>query len=127
MAKMKRRMDESDIAFAVECISSGDKHRFYNSNRWKQTRALVMSIDHNECQRCKELYHRIRKANMVHHVNHLEDRPDIGLEIWLEDGTRNLVSLCNSCHDEVHPEKQVKFRKHIEELKHKKETNDELW
>ena len=35
----------------------------------------------------------------MHHIHHIEDRPDLALVDW------NLVSLCNNCHNQEHPEK----------------------
>lgn len=43
-----------------------------------------------------------RKATIVHHIKHLKDRPDLALD------ENNLISLCGSCHDIVHPEKLKK-------------------
>lgn len=124
---MIRRMTEEDIAFARECIKADDAHRFYCSARWERTRTWVLALDHNECQLCKTKYHRIRRASTVHHVHHLDEYPELALEIYDNDGERNLISLCNSCHNEVHPEKQIKFRK-IWESNHKpKPMNEERW
>ncbi|SHK46420.1 HNH endonuclease [Tepidibacter formicigenes] len=73
-------------------------YRFYKSTKWKNTRKKVLKRDNNECQRCKEAG-RFHKAECVHHIKHLKDRPDLAL---MED---NLISLCYTCHNEVHPEK----------------------
>lgn len=76
---------------------------FYWSGTWKKKRAEVLEFDHYECQLCKTkgIY---TKATTVHHVKHLKDRPDLALSIF--DGKeRQLVSLCDSCHNSVHPEK----------------------
>ena len=35
----------------------------------------------------------------MHHIHHIEDRPDLALVDW------NLVGLCNNCHNQEHPEK----------------------
>lgn len=125
---MRRTMTSSDIEYVSKCVADKDMHRFYCSSKWQGIRDKVMRMDHYECQRCKTEYHRIRRASMVHHVHHLEDYPSLGLEIFDEDGNRNLVSLCNSCHNEVHPEKQIKFRKMSEEKKKaNEEINPERW
>lgn len=39
-------------------------------------------------------------ATMVHHIRPLQQHPDLALEM------DNLVSLCDRCHDEAHPEKR---------------------
>ena len=125
---MKRTMTKEDIDFATKCINDKDVHRFYCSTKWQRIRDKVMRLDHYECQLCKSKYHRIRKASMVHHVHHLEDYPNFALEIYDEEGHRNLISLCNSCHNEVHPEKQIKFKKIIEaKRKSIQNLNPERW
>jgi 5-methylcytosine-specific restriction protein A len=103
-------MTESEIAYARWCVQN-NLHRFYQWSKWLSKRAEVLALDRYECQRCREVYHRYRKADTVHHVNHLKDRPDLALEIWYKDPAthtkrRNLVSLCSSCHDEEHPARQ---------------------
>lgn len=125
---MKRTMTKEDIDFATKCIDDKDVHRFYCSTKWQRIRDKVMRLDHYECQLCKSKYHRIRKASMVHHVHHLEDYPNLALEIYDKEGHRNLISLCNSCHNEVHPEKQIKFKKIIEaKRKSIQNLNPERW
>lgn len=71
---------------------------FYNSALWLGKRSKALERDNNECQKCKAkgLY---SKADCVHHKEHLRDRPDLALT------DSNLISLCNSCHNEEHPEK----------------------
>lgn len=81
--------------------------RFYASREWKLVREQVMALDHHECQLCKRrgVY---TPAQTVHHVKHLKDRPDLRLSVWDGD-ERQLVSLCNDCHNRVHPEKAYKL------------------
>lgn len=80
---------------------------FYNSKAWKKLRAAVLKLDHYECQQCKArgIYTR---AQTVHHVHHLKDRWDLRLSLHDENGDRQLVSLCNECHNAEHPEKAFK-------------------
>lgn len=86
-------------------VEEGHELRFYNSRIWDRTRAAVLKLDHNECQRCKAAG-RYHKAEAVHHVLHLEDRPDLALEIFdPATGQRQLVSLCRACHEREHPER----------------------
>ena len=42
---------------------------------------------------------RPHRADMVHHVIPVEERPDLALNL------SNLRSLCNECHNKEHPEK----------------------
>lgn len=95
----------TDREFALSCADNPKK--FYNSARWIHCRKYVLEIDHHECQLCRTKYHRYRRAEVVHHVNHYKDRPDLGLSIWFTDARthqkkRNLISLCAECHEEVH-------------------------
>ena len=91
----------------VRLIAQGKEARFYDWPEWEQIRGDVLNFDHNECQRCKAVKHRFRKAVLVHHVKHLKDRPDLALSVFDPDtGERQLVSLCRGCHEDVHPERQ---------------------
>ena len=86
-------------------VEEGHELRFYNSGPWESVRDEVLKLDHNECQHCKAAgrYHR---AEVVHHVQHLEDRPDLALEIYAPaTGQRQLGSLCRACHEREHPER----------------------
>lgn len=115
-------MNNKQIEFVKRCISEDDVHRFYCTKEWKRIRKKVMGLDHNECQKCRHVYHRVRKAALVHHINHLRDYPHLALEIYDEHGKRNLVSLCKSCHEEEHPEERNKYHK-----KSDKFVNEERW
>ena len=105
-----------DIVELVTWINKLIQHHnikaFYNSSLWENKRAEALGRDNNECQKCKSrgLY---GEANCVHHKKHLRKHPELALDL------DNLISLCNSCHDEEHPEK----------LKHqsKPQLNEERW
>jgi len=71
---------------------------FYNSARWKRKRAYILSRDKYLCQECKK-YGKNIEAKIVHHIIEIEDDPDLKLK---DD---NLVSVCRSCHNKIHPEK----------------------
>lgn len=97
---------ESEKAYASMCAAK-NPHAFYCWHKWLNVRAKVLALDKNECQLCRYKYHRYRKADIVHHINHLKNRPDLSLEIWYDDPAthekkRNLISLCHDCHEEVH-------------------------
>lgn len=88
-------------------VQNGTSDLFYRWPEWERTRAAVLSLDHHECQLCKTR-HRYRKAVIVHHVQHLKDRPDLALSITDPDtGSRQLISLCRACHELQHPERVV--------------------
>ncbi|RXI70512.1 HNH endonuclease [Clostridium tetani] len=82
----------------VNDIKKGNTRTFYTSAAWINKRKYIINRDNNECQRCKKLG-KVHIAECVHHIKHLKDRPDLALE------DKNLVSVCNVCHNILHPEK----------------------
>ena len=71
---------------------------FYRSTIWRVKRKEILKRDNNECQKCKS-NGRYSKADCVHHIKHLKDRPDLALV------DSNLISVCDICHNILHPEK----------------------
>lgn len=83
---------------------------FYHTAAWKKVRALALARDGGMCQDCMDRFragygYRPRRAEMVHHIIPIEERPDLALEL------SNLRSLCNACHGAEHPEKGQKHGK----------------
>lgn len=83
---------------------------FYNTSAWRRARVEALGRDMGYCVWCRLAGRcaRDRKgrrvpvlATMVHHVKPLRDYPELALDL------RNLVSLCDRCHDEAHPEKHA--------------------
>ena len=60
-------MTDLQRQFIEHCIETDDVHSFYTWDVWERLRLRVLAIDHNECQRCKYVYHRQRAATVVHH------------------------------------------------------------
>lgn len=86
-------------------LAAGISDRFYDWPEWKRVRRETLNMDHNECQVCRSC-HRVGPANLVHHVKHLKDRPDLALSIFDPDtGQRQLLSVCRACHEILHPER----------------------
>ena len=84
---------------------------FYHTTKWKHKRKDILKRDHNACQMCRQKG-KYRRATTVHHIKHLRDSPELALT------DSNLISLCDECHEAMHPEK------------HKKKygyRNDERW
>ena len=79
-------------------IISGDTDKFYNDRVWRKKRKDIIERDNKECQKCKRRG-KFNKATCVHHKKHLRENPLLALD---DD---NLESLCDSCHNEEHPEK----------------------
>ena len=78
--------------------------KFYKTNTWKIKRKTILKRDNFECQMCKDegLY---SKATTVHHIKHYDKFPELGLT------DENLISLCASCHNKVHPERNFEIKK----------------
>lgn len=113
------------LAVYIKRLIAADKvEQFYFTEDWKELRADVLEELHNECQECLK-QGKYTEADCVHHVNEVRNRPELALSKWYTDikgnRQRNLVPLCNQCHNLAHPEKCLK--------KQKKDrfTNEELW
>lgn len=83
-------------------VEQGNTDLFYSWKAWKRLRQSVLRLDHYECQLCKAKG-RYSRAEIVHHVKRLKERPDLALSIW-DNGERQLVSVCKRCHEGLHPE-----------------------
>jgi 5-methylcytosine-specific restriction enzyme A len=71
---------------------------FYNSAAWRRKRAYILRRDRYLCQECLK-YGKNIDAKIVHHIQEIEDEPQLKLS------NNNLVSVCASCHNKIHPEK----------------------
>lgn len=97
-------MNERKLQELKDLIASGNQDEFYNWQEWRNLRARVYAMDNHECQMCKARG-RYRHGDVVHHVKHLVDRPDLALSI--NDpvtGERQLVTICKRCHEAEHPD-----------------------
>jgi 5-methylcytosine-specific restriction protein A len=68
---------------------------FYRTQAWELARAEALARDNFLCQRCLES-NILTRADTVHHVETIEDRPDLVLVL------ENLVSVCRTCHNTIH-------------------------
>lgn len=101
-------------------ILNGNVDALYRSRYWKDKRTKILERDNYECQRClgklgKVKHIRLKKANTVHHKVEIKSCPDL----MLDDD--NLVSLCRTCHDEIHGRTTDRFNKP------KKRLTEERW
>ena len=71
---------------------------FYSSKKWRTKRQYILHRDKFMCQECRK-YGRNTDAKIVHHILELDERPDLKMT------NDNLVSVCYSCHNKLHPEK----------------------
>ena len=91
---------------------------FYHTAAWKRARAQALRRDRGMCVDCMARFEtgagkRPRRAQVVHHIQPLEERPDLALNL------ANLVSLCADCHAKRHPEKGGDNRQREEKPKHR--------
>ena len=101
-------MTEQQLQRLNTLIEAENADAFYSWKPWKRLRESVLRLDNRECQLCKAKG-KYRKAVVVHHVKHLKDRPDLAMSIYDGD-ERQLVSVCKQCHEELHPERTVRYR-----------------
>lgn len=86
-------------------MRSADK--FYSSTAWKHKRMAILKRDGYLCCECRRYGRKDRnglpiRATLVHHVVEYEDAPELGL------ADDNLVSLCDGCHNRMHPERAAR-------------------
>lgn len=78
---------------------------FYVSPEWRKKRIEILEKDRYECRHCKARG-KYTRASVVHHVCHLDCRPELALcdEYTDVEGNahRQLVSLCKECHEREH-------------------------
>ena len=88
-----------------QLIADDQLEQFYLSEDWKELRLDVLQELHYECQECLKLG-RYTRAICVHHINEVRNRPDLALSKYYINGEgkkqRQLVPLCNKCHNIVH-------------------------
>lgn len=103
-------MTPCKLASLTALLAAGRENVWYNSGDWGTVREAVKQMDHCECLVCKAMG-RHSPVRVVHHVNHLRDRPDLALSIYDPDtGARQLISVCKDCHEMLHPEAQRQYR-----------------
>lgn len=68
---------------------------FYKSKKWKEKRKAMLRRDEYLCRECRR-YGKSTSATTVHHIIPIDQRPDLAL------ASRNLISLCEACHNKMH-------------------------
>ena len=103
-------MTPTQAAPMLLIMTDKEKIAFYGSKKWDMKRLYILHRDHFECQECRRRIAEakakgielpasdrwIRRATLVHHIQHLEDRPDLALE------DSNLEAVCMECHNRLH-------------------------
>lgn len=106
-------LTDDELIMLHDIIRSGSTQIFYTWRKWRKEREHVLRQDKHECQHCKRAG-RYTKATMVHHIKHLRTHPQYALMMWVQvDGTwqRQLISLCEACHEREHPERLRKYER----------------
>lgn len=110
-------------AYIRKLIDEDRVEVFYHTEDWKELRQEVMEENHNECAECLKRG-RYTRADCVHHVNEVRVNPALALSKYYinKDGKKekNLIPLCNICHNLVHNKLENWQRKD-------KFVNEEKW
>lgn len=65
--------------------------QYLKSEGWKERRKILLESADNKCCKCGNI------ANQLHHLNYR----NLGCEVLGDD----VIAVCNSCHKEIHGEK----------------------
>lgn len=99
--------------------------KFYKSKLFRELKEEVLKEQHYECQECLRKSPRIiTKADTVHHVQFVRKYPELALsKYYIFKGVerRNLIAVCKSCHNKLHPEKRTATKEN------KRFVNEERW
>ncbi len=113
MERLKKEPGNRDIKLWKKLIDNYfaskvlDKD-FHNRPIWRRKRVVILKRDNYICKECKR-YGKTIEANTVHHILPIEDRYDLRLD------NRNLISLCEECHESMHDKFDNKLSKLGEE------------
>lgn len=102
---MRIPTDISLAAYIRQLIKENKIILFYKSADWMELKDEVLEELHYECQHCL-MRGKYTRADCVHHVNEVRIRPDLALSKYYTDKEgkqqRQLLPLCNTCHNIVH-------------------------
>ena len=104
-------------AWVSKLIAENRLEEFYNSKYWRKLRKEILKENKFECEQCKKrgFY---SKANHVHHVQYVRRHPRLALSktyIFQGKEYKNLMTLCHSCHEEIHGYRQKEKKKPLTE------------
>ena len=106
-------MNNKELVIWIEqLISINRLDKFYHSKYFKHIKREVLREQHYECQRCKEqgrlriVKESIKRSGVVHHVKEVREHPELALDKYYYDSFgrkhRQLLVLCNECHEIEH-------------------------
>jgi 5-methylcytosine-specific restriction endonuclease McrA len=92
-----------------ELIKQDKLEKFYKCKEWRELSEQIKKENNYECVFCKRRgIH--SPARSVHHVQWVRKHPRLALSRTYEYKGKvyqNLIPLCESCHNEQHPDKRV--------------------
>lgn len=104
--------------YLIKAIQGGREDIFYKSWSWVKKRLEILDRDNKECQICKRegrvTVGTKKNPLIVHHIKHLKQYVLLALT------DSNLITVCDSCHNKLHPEK-------LNNKKKDKFINEERW
>ena len=101
-------------------MSTNKMPKFYQGKEWKKLKKEVLRADHYECQLCKSKRKLtiLNDSSPVHHIKEVKKEPALALSKYYIDRNgkkkRQLISLCEECHNEIHKRFQKKEPLNIE-------------
>ena len=120
-------MNTNELVKWIEELIKEDKlANFYMSKEFRHLKKQILEENHWECEICKKEHGKITRATTVHHVQFVRKHPALALSrYYTYNGKqyKNLIAICPSCHNRVHPEKRKGFNSN----KKNKFTNEERW
>lgn len=121
-------MNENELEQWINQLIQEDKlYKFYKSPIFVALKNEVINEQRKECQLCLlkiDPKERIRRATTVHHIQFVRKHPRLALsKYYTYDGKRyrNLIAVCKSCHNKLHPEKHMMYSSNH------KFKNEERW
>ena len=95
--RKERKYTEDNIQIYLrQWIQQGCKNKFYGTALWEEKRNEILERDHHLCQNCLRYGVMTSDDLTVHHIYHLEQRPDLCLD------SNFLLSVCPFCHKVIH-------------------------
>lgn len=93
------------VAEIASMKTRDERRRFYKDIDWIRLEKSISEEHHYECEECRK--HGVyTRRSVVHHVNHLDKRPDLAYSrTFIDDHgkeKRNLICLCQKCHLKEH-------------------------
>lgn len=123
-------MNKDELVEWIRYLYSIDQiEKFYKGRHFRALRKQVLKEQHYECQMCKEkgkltiVKPSRKRSGVIHHVKEVKDYPELALSKYYTDKygmkQRQLIVLCNDCHELVH--------KRMIRAEYKPQLNEERW